>query len=73
VRRLGQRGRSSSNAKPTKAQEASATKQIDINEQPLDKLKQGGTVRWAVDQFSTQWNYNQLNGPRRRRRRCCTA
>jgi len=20
-------------------------------------------VRWAVDQFSTQWNYNQVNGP----------
>jgi len=51
------------NAKPTKQQEASATKQIDINEQPLDKVKQGGTIRWAVDQFSTQWNYNQLNGP----------
>src|SRR4051794_29356766 len=56
-------GGSSSNAKPTKEQEASATKQIDINEQPLDKVKQGGTVRWAVDQFSTQWNYNQINGP----------
>jgi peptide/nickel transport system substrate-binding protein len=56
-------GGGGSNAKPTKAQEASATKQIDINEQPVDKLKQGGTVRWAVDQFSTQWNYNQLNGP----------
>jgi len=54
---------SGSNAKPTKQQEASATKQIDINEQPLDKVKQGGTIRWAVDQFSTQWNYNQLNGP----------
>jgi len=54
---------SGSTAKPTKAQEASATKQIDINEQPLDQLKKGGTVRWAVDQFSTQWNYNQLNGP----------
>lgn len=56
-------GGGGSNAKPTKEQEASATKQIDINEQPLDKLKQGGTVRWAVDQFSTQWNYNQVNGP----------
>jgi peptide/nickel transport system substrate-binding protein len=51
------------NAKPTKSQEASATKQIDINEQPLDKVKQGGTIRWAVDQLSTQWNYNQINGP----------
>ncbi len=50
-------------AKPTKQQEASATKQIDINEQPLDQVKQGGTIRWAVDQLSTQWNYNQINGP----------
>jgi peptide/nickel transport system substrate-binding protein len=56
-------GGASSNAKPTKQQEASATKQIDINEQPVSGLKQGGTVRWAVDQFSTQWNYNQVNGP----------
>ena len=56
-------GGGGSNAKPTKSQEASAEKQIDINETPLDKVKQGGTVRWAVDQFSTQWNYNQLNGP----------
>jgi peptide/nickel transport system substrate-binding protein len=51
------------NAKPTQQQEASAQKQIDINETPLDQVKQGGTLRWAVDQFSTQWNYNQLDGP----------
>ena len=51
------------NAKPTQQQEASAQKQIDINEKPADQVKQGGTLRWAVDQFSTQWNYNQLNGP----------
>jgi peptide/nickel transport system substrate-binding protein len=56
-------GSGGGNAKPTKQQEASATKQIDINEQPLDKVKQGGTIRWAVDQLSTQWNYNQINGP----------
>lgn len=56
-------GGGGSNAKPTKQQEASATKQEDINPQPVAKLKKGGTVRWAVDQFSTQWNYNQLNGP----------
>ena len=55
-------GGGSSTAKPTKAQEASATKQIDINEQPLDQVKEGGTFRWAIDQFSTQWNYNQLDG-----------
>jgi peptide/nickel transport system substrate-binding protein len=56
-------GGSSSNPKPTKSQEASALKQIDINETPLGQVKQGGTLRWAVDQFSTQWNYNQVNGP----------
>jgi peptide/nickel transport system substrate-binding protein len=55
-------GGGSSSEKPTKEQEASATKQIDINETPLDQVKQGGTVRWAVTQFSTQWNYNQLDG-----------
>ena len=56
-------GGGGSNAKPTQEQEASAQKQIDINETPLGQVKQGGTLRWAVDQFSTQWNYNQLNGP----------
>jgi peptide/nickel transport system substrate-binding protein len=51
------------NAKPTKQQEASAQKAIDINETPVARVKQGGTVRWAVDQFSSQWNFNQVNGP----------
>jgi peptide/nickel transport system substrate-binding protein len=55
-------GGSASNAKPTQQQEASAQKQIDINETPLGQVKQGGTLRWAVDQFSTQWNYNELDG-----------
>jgi len=55
-------GGGSSNAKPTEQQEASAQKQIDINETPLGQVKQGGTVRWAVSQFSTQWNYNELDG-----------
>jgi peptide/nickel transport system substrate-binding protein len=59
----GGSGGGGGNAKPTKQQEASALKQIDINETPLDQVKQGGTLRWAVDQFSTQWNYNQVNGP----------
>ena len=41
----------------------SATKAIDINPQDRDSLKDGGTMKWAVDQFSTQWNYNELDGP----------
>jgi peptide/nickel transport system substrate-binding protein len=36
---------------------------VDINSVPRDKLKQGGTLNWAIDQYSTQWNYNQVNGP----------
>lgn len=43
--------------------EQAAVKAVDINAQPRDKVKDGGTVRWAIDQFSTQWNYNQVNGP----------
>src|SRR6478672_11450975 len=43
--------------------QAEAHKAIDINPQPRDSVKDGGTLRWAVDQYSTQWNYNQLNGP----------
>src|SRR3954447_4371107 len=43
--------------------QAEAHKAIDINPQPRDSVKDGGTMRWAVDQYSTQWNYNQLNGP----------
>lgn len=38
-------------------------KAIDISKTPYDQVKDGGTIRWAMDQFSTQWNYNQLNGP----------
>jgi peptide/nickel transport system substrate-binding protein len=42
--------------------QATPVKAVDINPVPRDQLKDGGTVRWAVDQFSTQWNYNHLNG-----------
>jgi peptide/nickel transport system substrate-binding protein len=43
--------------------EGGALKRVDINATPRDQVKQGGTVRIAVDQFSTQWNSNHLNGP----------
>ena len=35
----------------------------DINAQPVSALKQGGTLIWGLDQYSTQWNYNQVDGP----------
>ncbi len=41
----------------------SGLKAADVNPLPRDEVKDGGTIRWAVDQFSTQWNLNQLDGP----------
>ncbi|MBB4684792.1 ABC transporter family substrate-binding protein [Amycolatopsis jiangsuensis] len=37
-------------------------KVADINEQPLDKLKDGGNLQWPVDQLPDNWNYNQVDG-----------
>ncbi|MCW2990217.1 MAG: ABC-type dipeptide transport system periplasmic component-like protein, partial [Solirubrobacterales bacterium] len=42
---------------------SAVSKALDINPQSADKIKDGGVMKWAVDQFSTQWNYNQVNGP----------
>jgi peptide/nickel transport system substrate-binding protein len=42
---------------------ASGLKTQDINAQPVSALRQGGTVVWGLDQYSTQWNYNQVDGP----------
>jgi peptide/nickel transport system substrate-binding protein len=47
----------------TSGNNQTAIKAADINPQPRDKVKDGGTLRISVDQFSTQWNYNQVNGP----------
>jgi len=41
---------------------ASAERLLDIAATPRDQVKQGGTLRWPLDQFSTQWNYYQLDG-----------
>ncbi len=35
----------------------------DINPVSRADLKQGGTLTWPMDQFSTQWNYNEADGP----------
>jgi peptide/nickel transport system substrate-binding protein len=40
----------------------SSLKARDISKTPYNQVKDGGTVHWSLDQFSTQWNYNQLNG-----------
>lgn len=34
----------------------------DINPQPLDKLKDGGSLRMSIEQWITQYNSNQVDG-----------
>ncbi|WP_214320475.1 ABC transporter family substrate-binding protein [Nonomuraea sediminis] len=37
-------------------------KAFDINPQPRDKVKDGGTLRWGINEFPTQWNRNHIDG-----------
>jgi peptide/nickel transport system substrate-binding protein len=39
-----------------------AERLIDINPKPRDQVKDGGTMRWPLDQFPTQYNFGQLDG-----------
>ncbi len=34
----------------------------DANAKKRDELKDGGTIRWAIDEFPRQWNLNHLDG-----------
>ncbi|MCF6476749.1 ABC transporter family substrate-binding protein [Nonomuraea sp. MG754425] len=34
----------------------------DINPQPREKVKDGGTLRWGINEFPTQWNRNHVDG-----------
>ncbi len=52
--------KSSTTSKPTAPPKSSVN---DTNPMDRSKLKQGGTLAWPIDQFSTQWNYNELDGP----------
>ncbi|MFJ6212811.1 ABC transporter family substrate-binding protein [Streptomyces sp. NPDC092296] len=50
---------------PEASKSAENTVKITVsanNPVPREKLKQGGTLTWAVDQYSEQWNYLQING-----------
>jgi hypothetical protein len=46
-----------SSGKRTRHKVAFALRRIDINETPVGGVR-GGTIQWAVDQFSTQSNYS---------------
>jgi len=37
-------------------------KAYDINPQPREKVKDGGTLRWGINEFPTQWNRNHVDG-----------
>jgi glutathione transport system substrate-binding protein len=59
---LGASACSSSKSSPAPKAAPKATVN-DINPVPRSQLKQGGTLTWPMDQFSTQWNYNEADGP----------
>ena len=52
-------GGSGSSGSPTAVAGLTAT---DANEQPRSAIKDGGTIRWAIDEFPRQWNLNHLDG-----------
>ncbi|TMR27980.1 ABC transporter family substrate-binding protein [Nonomuraea zeae] len=35
---------------------------FDINAQPREKVKDGGTLRWGINEFPAQWNRNHVDG-----------
>lgn len=39
-----------------------ALKAFDINLQPRERVKDGGTLRWGVNEFPAQWNRNHVDG-----------
>ncbi|MDF2710253.1 ABC transporter family substrate-binding protein [Nonomuraea muscovyensis] len=39
-----------------------AVKAFDVNPQPRDRVKDGGTLRWGVNEFPAQWNRNHVDG-----------
>jgi peptide/nickel transport system substrate-binding protein len=44
-------------------QDGQAVKPVDINPRPRDEVRQGGTMRVAIEQFPIQWNGSHLDGP----------
>ncbi len=34
----------------------------DVNPTPRDRIENGGTLRWPLPEFPSQWNFNHVNG-----------
>ncbi|MEV8095031.1 ABC transporter family substrate-binding protein [Kitasatospora sp. NPDC085879] len=54
-------GKSDDKAAPPKADAPKMTQRA-INEKPRTDLKQGGSLNWAIDQLSSQWNPLEADG-----------
>ena len=35
---------------------------FDVNPVPRDRVAEGGTLRWPLPEFPSQWNFNHVNG-----------
>ncbi|MFC4532037.1 ABC transporter family substrate-binding protein [Sphaerisporangium dianthi] len=40
----------------------SSVKAFDINPMPRERVRDGGTLRWGLTEFPTQWNLNHIDG-----------
>jgi peptide/nickel transport system substrate-binding protein len=58
----GGNDKNSSKSSSKSATDTGGVKALDINATPRDQLKDGGNITWAVDQYSSQYNYNHLDG-----------
>ncbi|MFI6905177.1 ABC transporter family substrate-binding protein [Nonomuraea sp. NPDC050394] len=42
--------------------DGAAIKAFDINLQPREQVRDGGTLRWGLNEFPSQWNRNHVDG-----------
>ncbi len=70
VRRCGGGGSSRCDVRERSAAAAVAERTANqINKQPRERLKDGGTLTWPLDQIPTNFNYLELDGRARRQQR----
>ncbi|MEU7892163.1 ABC transporter family substrate-binding protein [Nonomuraea sp. NPDC049152] len=53
-------GQGAANSAPQS--QGAAVKAFDINSAGRAKIKDGGTLRWGINQYPTQWNLNHVDG-----------
>ncbi|MEV0384085.1 ABC transporter family substrate-binding protein [Nonomuraea sp. NPDC050643] len=55
-------GSGSGSGGPDSAGDERTIRAFDINPQPREKVKDGGTLRWGINEFPSQWNRNHVDG-----------